>query len=135
MVVVVVLMYELIDARPIYDQHNAKQKLQLSLEVAASVLVCMYKYTVNPNDNSYDIYLQKFKYFDGILKDCDKTSFFEISKIFVGLASASQYQHIHMETIKNLQEKAIKAMVSLISTFICTSLTFCIHSFIDRKMF
>lgn len=50
MVVVVVLMYELIDAHPIYDHHNTKlQKLQLGLEVAASVLVCMNSLIIQMN--------------------------------------------------------------------------------------
>ena len=88
--------------------------------------------------NSYNIYLQKSKYFDGILEDCDKRSFFEMSKIFVGLATTSQHEHIQvaMETIKNLQENAIKAMVSVMCMLISslTSVIFFIHSFIDRKM-
>lgn len=136
MVVVAVLMYEFIDALPIHVHHNTKlQKLQLGLEVAASVLVCIINTLIC--HNSYDIYLQKSKYYDGILNDCDKKSFFEISKILIGLASARQYQNIQVKTIKNLQENALKAMVSVMCMPISslTSLTFYIYSFIDRKMF
>lgn len=42
MMVVAVLMYEFIEAYPIHDHHNTKlQELQLGLDIAASLLVCI----------------------------------------------------------------------------------------------